>query len=94
RSSASGTTTCPDAIFCQTVLGVCDRWDHPKQALEVFERMRAEGLTEDPAVAENAYCCGIRAYERLGRWREAADLLKHWRGVVVSGRGGGFAGAE
>ena len=30
-------------------------------------------------VAEEAYCCGIRALEKLGRWPAAVALLEEWR---------------
>ncbi|CAM9219017.1 unnamed protein product, partial [Scytosiphon promiscuus] len=32
-----------------------------------------------PEIAEEAYCCGIRALEKLGKWPEAVSLLEQWR---------------
>lgn len=33
------------------------------------------------AVAEEAYCCGIRALEKVGNWSAAVSLLEEWREV-------------
>ena len=35
--------------------------------------------TATTAIAEEMYCCGIRALEKLGKWPEAVSLLEQWR---------------
>lgn len=113
--------TPPDAICCQTVLRVLDRWDRAEEAAVLFEDMKRQGLACLPGasfwplwldlawpqvlslsnllyfdivspsnvhyclfsseLAEEMYCCGIRALEKLGRWSAAVELLEEWRGL-------------
>lgn len=53
--------TPPDAICCQTVLRVLDRWDHADEAFGLFEEMREKGMGSAPGVF-------VMCFFRAGRW--------------------------
>lgn len=61
----------PDAICCQTVLRVLDRWNKPAEALGLFEYMGHHGLLEVPGAKPRGLASSVAI--QLRAWSVTID---------------------